>query len=159
MFLCLCCSRRFPAYRTSLLVKAVCLVLFLSARSLHSELHINLLNFLAARTGSFSILQLDSRLQDTNWKFHIDNVALKIGTIVGVIARLRHFVPLSTLISIYHPLILPYSSYGLSARGQATKVHLNTILFLQKRALRLMYFCEPRFLTQSHSSSLPKLFL
>ena len=38
---------------------------------------------------------LDSHL---SWKYHIDNVALKISRIIGVIARLRHLVPFTTLI-------------------------------------------------------------
>ena len=33
-------------------------------------------------------------------------------------------------------------SYGLAACGQATKIHLQKLL--QKHALRLMYFSEPR---------------
>ena len=33
---------------------------------------------------------LDSNL---SWKFQINNVALKISRTVGVVARLRHFVP------------------------------------------------------------------
>ena len=86
---------------------------------------------------------LDSHLR---WKYHIDNVALKISRIIGVIARLRHLVPFTTLLSIYRSLILPYQSYGLAAWGQAAtcKSHLQIILVLQKRVLRLMYFSEPR---------------
>ena len=84
---------------------------------------------------------LDSHL---SWKYHIDNVALKISRIIGVIARLRHLVPFTTLLSIYRSLILPYLSYGLAAWGQAAKSHLQKILVLQKRVLRLMYFSEPR---------------
>ena len=57
---------------------------------------------------------LDSHLR---WKYHIDNVALKISRIIGVIACLRHLVPFTTLLSIYHSLILPYQSYGLAAWG------------------------------------------
>ena len=53
---------------------------------------------------------LDSQL---SWKYHIDNVALKISRIIGVFAHLRHLVPFTTLLSIY--LILPYLSYGLAA--------------------------------------------
>ena len=34
--------------------------------------------------------------------------------------------------------------YGLAAWGQASKSHLQKILGLQKRVLRLMYFSEPR---------------
>ena len=35
-------------------------------------------------------------------------------------------------------------SYGLAAWGQAAKTHLQKLLVLQKHALRLMYFSEPR---------------
>ena len=65
----------------------------------------------------------------------------KISKAVGIIARLRHFVPLSTLQNIYRSLILPYMSYGIVAWGQAAQVHL---LILQKRALSLMYFKSNR---------------
>ena len=84
---------------------------------------------------------LDSNL---SWKFQINNVALKISRTVGVVARLRHFVPRTTLLNIYQSLILPYLTYGLAAWGQAAKTHLQKILVLQKRVLRLMYFSEPR---------------
>ena len=84
---------------------------------------------------------LDSNL---SWKFQINNVALKISRTVGVVARLRHFVPRTTLLNIYQSLILPHLTYGLAAWGQAAKTHFKKILVLQKRALRLMYFSEPR---------------
>ena len=84
---------------------------------------------------------LDSNL---SWKFQINNVALKISRTVGVVAHLRHFVPRTTLLNIYQSLILPYLTYGLAAWGQAAKTHLQKILVLQKRVLRLMYFSEPR---------------
>ena len=40
---------------------------------------------------------LDSNL---SWKSRIDNVALKVSKTVGVVARLRHFVPRTTLLNI-----------------------------------------------------------
>ena len=60
--------------------------------------------------------------------------------IIGVIARLRRFVPLCTLLDTFRFLIFPYLSYGLAAWGQAAKTHLQKFLVLQKRVLRLMYF-------------------
>ena len=51
---------------------------------------------------------------------------------------------LSGLLNIYRSLIFPYLSYGLAAWGQAAKTHLQKLLVLQKRVLRLMYFSEPR---------------
>ena len=53
---------------------------------------------------------LDSNL---SWKFHINNVALKVSRTVGVVARLRHFVPRTTLLNFYQSWILPYMTYGL----------------------------------------------
>ena len=75
-----------------------------------------------------------------SWKHHINYIALKISRNIGIISRLRHFVPLKTLLSIYNSLISPYISYGLIAWGQASKSHLDRILILQKRAVRLIYF-------------------
>ena len=79
---------------------------------------------------------IDSNL---TWKYHIDNIAYKISKTIGIIARLRHFVPLSTLNSIYRCSIQPYTTYGIIAWGNTSKKYLDKILKLQKRALRLMY--------------------
>ena len=64
----------------------------------------------------------------TYCKYYISHIASKIRKSIGIIAKLRHFVPRSTLLNIYRNLILPYISYGIIVWGQAAKVHLNTIL-------------------------------
>ena len=46
-------------------------------------------------------------------------------------------------ISVHHTSLLDII-YGLTAWGQATKAHLNKLLLLQKYALRLMCFLNPR---------------
>ena len=74
------------------------------------------------------------------WKHHIDFVSLKISKTIGILARLRHFVPTETLLMIYRSLILPYLSYGICVWGLAAKSYINKLLVLQKRALRLIYF-------------------
>ena len=50
-----------------------------------------------------------------SWKFHVDYIALKISKTIGIISRLRHFVPTSILLNIYRSFIHPYISYGLLA--------------------------------------------
>ena len=84
---------------------------------------------------------IDSHL---SWRYHIDYISSKISKGVGIIARLRHFVPTSTLLKIYLSLMEPHISYGLTSWGQAANSSLNKILILQKRALRLMYFSDRR---------------
>ena len=78
------------------------------------------------------------------WKYHISHVASKISRNIGIIARLRHFTPFSTLQHVYRSLIFPYLSYGLVAWGLAAQSHLEKNLVLQKRAVRLMNFAQSR---------------
>ena len=78
------------------------------------------------------------------WKYHISYITSKISKTIGVIARLRHFVPSSTLLMLYRSLVSPYLLCGLTVWGQAPQIYLNQILVLQKRALRLIYFAPPR---------------
>ena len=74
-----------------------------------------------------------------SWKNHIDSIALKISKTIGLLSKLRYFVPHHTLVNIYDSLITPYLRYGLTVWDQASKTHLNQLLILQKRALRFIY--------------------
>ena len=65
--------------------------------------------------------------KNLTWKHHIDTVSLKISKTVGLLAKLRHFVPRQILLKIYQSLVYPYIT-GLAAWGQAAKTHLNKIL-------------------------------
>ena len=82
--------------------------------------------------------------KNLTWKYHIDYIASKISRVVGIIARLRHSVPLNILIKIYRSLVFPYTYYGIAAWGQAAQIYLKKIFILQKRALRLMFFVGNR---------------
>ena len=84
---------------------------------------------------------LDSNI---SWKFHINNVALKITRTVGVVSRLRHFVPRTTLLNIYQSYHPASSDIWFGGLGSSCQNYLQNILVLQKRVLRLMYFSEPR---------------
>ena len=75
-----------------------------------------------------------------NWKYHINYVTLKISKTVGIISKLRYYIPNNTLLDIKKSLISPYLPYGIVAWRNAAKVHIKKLLVLQKRALRLMNF-------------------
>ena len=53
--------------------------------------------------------------ENVSWKYHIAHIASKISKTIGIIASLRHFVPLNTLHHIYISLIQPYLLYGIVA--------------------------------------------
>ena len=82
---------------------------------------------------------IDSHL---TWKHHVDHIVIKISRTIGLISKLRHFVPKHTLINIYRSLVAPYLTYGLIVWGQACKSYLDKLLKLQKRALRFIYFSD-----------------
>ena len=86
------------------------------------------------------------------WKYHISHIASKISKTIGVIARLRHFVPTNTLLNIYRSLILPHLLYGIKTWGNAAKKYIEKLTILQKRVMRLIYF-------EQYSSHAVPLFL
>ena len=68
-----------------------------------------------------SFVKYHGVLIDNNlsWKFHVDYISLKISKTIGIISRLRHFIPTSILLNIYRSLIHPYISFGLLAWGRS----------------------------------------
>ena len=80
---------------------------------------------------------LDNNL---SWKAHIDYISLKISKTIGILSRLKYYLPLTILLNVYRTLIYPYLTYGLVVWGQAAQKYLNKTLILQKRVLRIMNF-------------------
>ena len=77
------------------------------------------------------------------WKFHIESICHKISKLIGIIAKIRHYVPHRVLLSVYNSLIVPYLTYGICAWGNCAlifqrKTKENTLsLFLKSNCLPL----------------------
>ena len=69
-----------------------------------------------------------------SWNYHIDMVSHKIARTVGVMTRLKNFLPANFLLTLYNSLILPYLNYGLIVWGEKC----SKLFTIQKRAVRLM---------------------
>ena len=100
-------------------------------------------------------LMIDSNL---SWKYHIESICYKISQSIGIIAKIRHYVPRRVLLSVYNSLIVPYLTYGICALTFQRKIAI-----LQKRALRLIYFSKSKehtvpFYLNSNCLPLPSLF-
>ena len=80
--------------------------------------------------------------KNLSWKHHIEHIIINVSRTVGLIAKLRHFLPTHTLLNIYQALIAPYLTYGLTVWGQACESYLDKLLKLQKRAHRFIYFSD-----------------
>ena len=78
---------------------------------------------------------LDEHLK---WKYHINQVALKISRGIGILAKLKPFLKDKLLRSIYFSLVYSYLSYGVQAWGSAGESIKNNIVVLQNKAIRIM---------------------
>ena len=55
-------------------------------------------------------IMIDSKL---SWKHHIDFICHKISCSVGIIAKMRHYIPRHLLLNLYRALIAPWLNYGI----------------------------------------------
>ena len=59
-----------------------------------------------------------------NWNSHMNKVTNKISKTVGILNKLRSFLPSGVLQTIYNTLILPHMIYGiLDSMGPTHKSH------------------------------------
>ena len=82
-----------------------------------------------------------------SWKSHIVNISSTISRNIGVINRLKYFIPSSSLLTLYYSLILPYLNYGILAWGNTHKILLDRLILLQKKSLRIIFNTSIRFHT------------
>ena len=77
---------------------------------------------------------IDSHL---TWKNHIDHICTSASRGVGVLNKLKYFLPQKSLYMLYNALVFPYMSYCNSAWGNSNKTKIQSLFLLQKRALRI----------------------
>ena len=69
---------------------------------------------------------------------HISTVEHKISRAVGIISKLRHYLPTSAILQIYYSLIHTHLLYGLIVWGSTYKSKLKKLLSLQNKAVKLI---------------------
>ena len=85
---------------------------------------------------------LDNKL---TWQSHIEQISVKLSRACGMIFKLWHYYPLSTLKLIYYSMFHSVLQYSLINWGRASKRPLNKIKTLQNRFLRACLFRPSRF--------------
>ena len=83
---------------------------------------------------------IDSTL---SWKYHITNISKNISRSIGIMYKLRPFLPLNAMKNVYYSLIYSHIIYAIEVWGSAFNRELDIILSLQKRALRLLTDNDP----------------
>ena len=80
---------------------------------------------------------IDDRL---NWIQHITYVKNKISKGIGIMYKARTYLSKKCMSNLYHTFIYPYLIYCIEVWGNAPKCHLNPILLLQKKIIRIITY-------------------
>ena len=82
---------------------------------------------------------LDSHL---NWNYNSDFLATKLSRANGMLAKIRHFVPLNILRTIYFSIFSSLLTFGSQIWGQQKNIGTQRLLKLQDKAIRLINFSD-----------------
>ena len=72
------------------------------------------------------------------WNDHIKMIKSKIAKNIGIISRMRSFVPRAVLLSLYHALVEPYLQYCNLVWATHRSTVLNELYLCQKKILRII---------------------
>lgn len=78
---------------------------------------------------------IDNKLR---WNIHISHICKKISKSIGIICKAKNVLDRATLRTLYFSFIHPHLTYAIEIWGKSANVHVNSILRLQKKALRII---------------------
>ena len=70
-----------------------------------------------------------------NWKEHVSQLSKKESRGIGILSKLRHFVPIKILIQIYYSIIYPFLLYGLIIWGNTYNSNILPLVTLKKKVV------------------------
>ena len=76
--------------------------------------------------------------QHLNWAMHISHLCNIIARNVGILQKLRYFIPAYVLTILYHSLILSHLQYCTLLWANSYHSHLYKLRLLQKKAIRII---------------------
>ena len=80
-------------------------------------------------------VMIDSKL---NWDFHINYIKGKISKAVGILSKARKFISSPYLITLYYAFLYPYLNYCIEVWGGAATTRMDSLIKLQKKAVRII---------------------
>jgi len=69
---------------------------------------------------------------------HISNIENKLSRTVGILYKIRHYMPQKTFKMLYYALIHPHLLYDLSIWGSTYPSYLKKLSILQNKAIKLI---------------------
>lgn len=118
----------------------------MSNKTLTTPMNIYLNNQVLVSVDSSKFLGviIDSHL---NFKEHINYIAKKISKSAGILYRLSKFVPHSTLKQLYYSFIYPFLNYCITVWGGTFSSHLDPLIKLQKKVVRII--CKESYIAHT----------
>ena len=77
---------------------------------------------------------------ELNWRRHIAYIKNKIAKGMGIILKARKFLSKKILIQLYYSFVFPYLIYCIEVWGNAPDLHLDPLIKLQKKIIRIITF-------------------
>ena len=105
--------------------------------NLETELFINGERLKEVNFAKYLGVLIDNKLKWTN---QIDAINLKLSKGIGLLAKIRHYVPSSVLRSLYFSFINPHTDYNLLNWSMAAPTKLDTVANKLKKAVRIISF-------------------
>jgi hypothetical protein len=92
-------------------------------------------NLERVETTQFLGVKIDSKL---SWMPHIQYIKGKISKGIGIIAKARKVLSITSLITMYYCFIYPYLTYCVEVWGSTCSTYIDTLFKLQKKAMRII---------------------
>ena len=97
--------------------------------------------YLSCAAGWFKVVSsakyLDVFIDDKlNFQEHIKHLEKKVSRSVGIISKLKNYLPTQALFKLYYTLVHSHLLYGLIVWGNTYPTYLSKLIALQKKALR-----------------------
>ena len=120
------------------------LILFRSKQNAHITKHLNFRLSGQKIKPKHNVKYLSIFLDEyLHWDTHMQYLTPKISRAAGMLAKIRHYVPLDTPLNIYYAIFNSHITYGSQIWGQRNYEHLNKLITLQSKALRIINFKPP----------------
>ena len=127
-----CCANRL-----SINISKTNMMLFSNILSPHdlADVYMNHIKIDYAPSTRFLGVIIDDKLK---FNLHIKEITKKISKNIGVLYRLKPYLPSNTLLSVYRSIIECYINYCNILFGNASDTHLSPLIIAQKKAVRIV---------------------
>ena len=149
-------SQWFKCNKLSLNIEKTNFIHFRISRSNNVQCNINIENIplIEKKATKFLGITLESTL---SWTEHIQKVHSYVSRNIGILYKLQDFLNEKSLFTLYNGLVLPHINYCNIIWGNCGQTKINSILLLQKKALRIVTHSPYRASTEPLFSNLKTL--